>query len=195
MESPNDQVKQEVPFKEWPKTHRLNRQIIVTEKIDGSNGVIYISEDLTTVLAGSRNRWLSVGKGTDNFGFAAWVEANRTELLKLGPGYHYGEWYGQGIQRTYGLTERRFALFNVGRWVLDPAQSLNKPACCETVPILYSGAFDNNQINIILVGLSQRGSKAVPGFMSPEGVIVYHSQSKQCFKVTLENDAEGKGTK
>jgi hypothetical protein len=44
-----------------------------------------------------------------------------------------------------------------------------------------------------LLSLKVLGSKAVPGFMKPEGIIVYHTASKQNFKVLLENDDQPKG--
>ena len=178
-----------IEFKAFDKIARLNREVIVTEKIDGTNGVIYIGDDFTTILAGSRSRW--VVPGEDNFGFAGWVEANREELLKLGPGYHYGEWWGAGIQRRYGLSEKRFSLFNVSRWS-DPAV---RPACCGVVPELARGmdirAAVENALTILRVG----GSVAAPGFMKPEGVVAYHTASGMLFKVTLEKDEAPKGAK
>lgn len=105
-------------FVEFPKLARAARQCIITEKIDGTNAQVYISDDGFTMKVGSRTRWIT--PQDDNFGFAAWVEANREELMKLGPGRHYGEWWGSGIQRAYGLPkgERRFSLFNVSRWTV-----------------------------------------------------------------------------
>src|SRR5690606_13561404 len=109
-------------FTEFPKIPRLNRNIIVTEKIDGTNASIFIGED-GEFLVGSRTRWITPEK--DNFGFAAWAHENRDELMKLGPGHHFGEWWGRGIQRGYGLNERRFSLFNTSRWTPETL-----PACC-----------------------------------------------------------------
>ena len=57
--------------------------------------------------------------------------------MELGVGQHFGEWWGFGIQRGYGLHERRFSLFNTGRWS-DPAV---RPACCGVVPVLADGDF------------------------------------------------------
>lgn len=37
------------------------------------------------------------------------------------------------------------------------------------------------------------GSFAAPGFMRPEGIIVYHSASGHVFKVLLEDDDRPKG--
>jgi hypothetical protein len=38
------------------------------------------------------------------------------------------------------------------------------------------------------------GSYAAPGYMKPEGIVVYHTAAKQMFKVTIENDEQPKGT-
>jgi hypothetical protein len=86
-----------IEFVEFPKIARLSREIVVTEKIDGTNGVIYVGED-GEVLAGSRSQWIATRAkgGADNFGFASWAEANADELRTLGPGRHYGEWWGSG---------------------------------------------------------------------------------------------------
>lgn len=46
---------------------------------------------------------------------------------------------------------------------------------------------------LALEQLRTRGSVAAPGFMKPEGVVVFHTASQQLFKVTLENDDERKG--
>ena len=173
-------------FRKFPKIPRFNREIIITEKIDGTNGVVYVDEDLR-VFAGSRKRWLVIEK--DNFGFAAWVEEHEDELKELGPGFHYGEWYRQGIQRNYGLDHRRFALFNVHRWA-DPNR---RPACCDVVTVLKRGLIDPDLIYDALDYLRHRGSAIVPGFMNPEGIVIYHTAANQLFKITLEGDKEPKG--
>lgn len=172
-----------VPF---PKIPRLSREIIVTEKIDGTNSQIFIADD-GVILAGSRNRWLHIGD--DNFGFAKWVVEHQDELRELGPGRHFGEWWGGGIQRGYGLQkgEKRFSLFNVSRWADE------RPACCHVVPTLYRGEFSQGAIDDALAELRTNGSQAAPGFMRPEGVIVFHVAANMGFKKTLEKDAEPKG--
>src|SRR5271154_6281092 len=120
-----------VPFQ---KIGRLSREIIVTEKIDGTNALIEITED-GDFRIGSRTRWLT---GTeDNHGFARWALDHRDELIGgLGAGRHFGEWWGSGIQRGYGLKEKRFSLFNVHRW------GVTRPECCHVVPELWRGDFD-----------------------------------------------------
>lgn len=184
-------------FQEFKKIPRLSREIIITEKIDGTNGLIYINEECTEIYAGSKSRWLD--DHNDNAGFWHWVMDNKNELMKLGKGYHYGEWWGKGIQRNYGLNEKRFSLFNTGRW-RDKRMGLLKeeskleycPECCYVVPILYQGIFDTEVIKITLDSLAFKGSVAVPGFMNPEGVVIYHVPSRYYFKKTIKNDEKGK---
>lgn len=177
------------PFIEFPKIPRLSREIIITEKIDGTNGQITILDD-GTFLVGSRTRWIEPGK-QDNAGFAGWCHTNKEDLLKLGPGSHFGEWWGRGIQRGYGLTEKRFSLFNTSRWA-DP---LVRPVCCSVVPVLYTGPFATDAIDLVLGNLARDGSVAAPGFMKPEGIIVFHIAGNLMFKKTIEKDDQWKGAK
>lgn len=180
-------------FVEFPKMPRLSREIVVTEKIDGTNAQVAVVElegysapgsvwegDGLAIYAGSRTRWIT--PEADNFGFAAWVRDNAEDLTKLGPGSHFGEWWGAGIQRRYGLSERRFSLFNVDRWGDE------RPACCSVVPVLYRGNFDTAAIEDCLASLSDFGSRAAPGFMNPEGVVVFHLAGRVGFKKTLHKD-------
>lgn len=136
------------------------------------------------VTAQSRSRIIT--PENDNYGFAAWVKVNEETLKQLGPGYHYGEWWGQGIQRGYGLAEKRFSLFNTKAW------GTTRPACCHVVPVLAT--WNNFQaVEMALQRLRTEGSVAAPGFMRPEGVIAFHSASQQMFKVTLDKDEQPKG--
>jgi hypothetical protein len=176
-----------VPFVGFPKIYRYSRDVIVTEKIDGTNAQVFINEDLSTVLAGSRNRWVS--PGDDGFGFASWVAANADELRKLGPGSHFGEWWGSGIQRKYGLKEKRFSLFNVSRWADDSV----RPKCCHVVPELWRGSMDDFKASAAIFELSSQGSRAAPGFMDPEGIVIFHVASGALFKKTVKNDEKHKG--
>ena len=177
-------------FKEFPKIARLSREIIVTEKIDGTNAIVYVpAETNERLLVGSRNRW--VPPGEDHFGFVKWVAAHEEELrLGLGPGYHYGEWWGSGVgRRGYDLPagERRWSLFNVSRWVET------RPACCHVVPVIERGLFHTDLVTLALDRLRSQGSFAAPGFMRPEGVVIYHVQGNILFKKTLEKDEQPKG--
>lgn len=174
-------------FAAFPKIPRLNREVVVTEKLDGTNACVYVDVG-GLVVAGSRSRWLV--DGADNFGFAAWVKEHEAELRDgLGEGTHYGEWWGRGIQRGYGLQEKRFSLFNVHRW----ADSAVRPACCSVVPELWRGDLKSFDQGYILETLRLNGSVAAPGFMRPEGVVIYHTAAQQLFKVTLEKDEAPKG--
>jgi hypothetical protein len=193
-------------FRAFPKMPRLSREIIITEKLDGTNAQVFVGED-GTVLAGSRTRWIT--PQDDNYGFARWVDEHREELALLGPGHHFGEWWGQGINRNYGLKERRFSLFNVQRWALFGTGPKNYPTadprifkmqevlpeCCGLVPMLYQGPFDTHEIDTEIIFLREAGSSAAPGFMHPEGVVVYHTAANMSFKKTIEKDEQPKGHK
>lgn len=186
-------------FKAFPKMGRLFRECLISEKIDGTNAQVLVTES-GEVKAGSRTRWIT--PEDDNFGFAAWVKAHAEELVKLGPGRHFGEWWGRGIQRGYGLDERRFSLFNVSRWCLhgqtpdiwktgprgEEYFQLPLPPCCGLVPVLYKGLFSTWAVRDELDELKAGGSHAAPGFMKPEGIVVFHTAANVMFKATLEND-------
>lgn len=180
------------PFVEFDSIPRLFRDMVVTEKLDGTNALVEVRED-GQVWAGSRTRYIT--PEADNYGFARWVREHEGELRLLGPGRHFGEWFGLGIQRGYGLTEKRFALFNVSRWtsafntgaVAGETLCLEVP-CCHVVPELLRWSFDTAVVRELLTGLSLHGSHAAPGFMKPEGVVVYHAPSKQLFKATLDKN-------
>jgi hypothetical protein len=175
-------------FKEFGKIPRLSKDCVITEKIDGTNACVFI-DDNGTFLTGSRTQWIT--PQNDNFGFSRWAHENKDELLKLGKGQHFGEWFGQGIQRNYGLKEKRFYLFNTHLWTDD----LVRPKCCGVVPILYSGIFKELEVIDALYKLELLGSKAVSGFMKPEGVVIYHTAAKRYFKKTIEKDDEPKSKK
>ena len=183
-------------FQPFPKIPRLSREMTITEKIDGTNGILHVTDD-GELFIGSRNRWLTME--TDNHGFHKWATLHKDELIRgLGPGTHYGEWWGNGIQRGYGLPngDKRFSLFNVNRW--GPNRDKVKyedtlPECCGVVPVIRTYTFNTIVIAEILDALRENGSLAVPGFMNPEGIVIYHHASKQLFKKTIEGDEGGKG--
>lgn len=210
-------------FEKFPSIPRLSRDIVITEKLDGTNAALYIEtipnhitsqeirkshsvinicnegcvvkiKDKYWLLnAAGRNRFiypegsLDRAKGCDNFGFAQWAYKNAYELVtKLGAGTHHGEWWGGKIQRGYGLKEKRFSLFNTHLW-----NDETKPDCCHVVPVLYSGPFSTARITCDLNYMKAEGSHAAPGYMNPEGIIIYHTAANMYFKKTIEKD-EGK---
>ena len=133
-----------IKFTPFPKIPRLSKECIITEKIDGTNASVWIDKieagdvdqydpnvsglhviDGNTVIvrAGSRNRFVT--PENDNYNFAKWVTVNSLELIhELGLGVHYGEWWGSGIQRGYGLQGgvKNFSLFNTDRWIVTGKQ-------------------------------------------------------------------------
>jgi hypothetical protein len=175
-------------FEEFAKIARLSRGCVITEKIDGTNAQVNVLDD-GSVLAGSRNRYIT--PEADNFGFAKWVKAHEDELRTgLGIGRHFGEWWGSGVQRGYGLIngEKRFSLFNVQRWDIP-----ERPACVGIVPVIYAGLFSTQAVDEAIDRLRNAGSLAAPGFMKPEGVVIWHEAARVLFKKTLEKDEAPKG--
>jgi hypothetical protein len=169
-------------FQGFPKIARYSRTVVVTEKIDGTNAQILITPDLQFAV-GSRTRWITPEK--DNHGFARWAYEHKDELIAgLGPGRHFGEWWGSGIQRGYGLKngEKRFSLFNTERW-----ESI-RPDCCHVVPLLACGEMGAMDIIEIMDNLRIHGSSAAPGYMNPEGIVIYHTAAGISFKKTIIND-------
>lgn len=171
------------------------------------------AEQILVMRAGSRSRWLT--RGADNYGFAAWVQQNRNTLVRLGVGLHFGEWWGSGIQRGYGLQpgDKRFSLFNVGRWVGHPVlhgvydRGDNRPDKAlisvpglSVVPTLHYGAMRDNsgqcQIEQTMRRLQFAGSQAAPGFKGegkagPEGCMVYFEALKTYSKVPFDGLPKG----
>lgn len=181
-------------FKKYPKTPRLSSEVVITEKIDGTSSavgiyrqdevdvdsitplttVITIDGEIYTVWAQSRNRCLTLEH--DNFGFAAWVEENSAQLAEtLGRGLHYGEWFGKGIQRGYGLDDRHFWLFDGYRYAKMLATAYTRghmPEELDVVPLLGQGEFSSERVDAVLAQLVVEGSQVGPGAGDAEGVIV-----------------------
>ena len=208
-------------FRAWPKTGRLRRSFVITEKIDGTTaGVLISSADgtyaeppLTTVRMGSRNYGLwaqsrnrlvypdTPGAVRDHFGFAQWALDNAEELvIALGPGRHYGEWWGKGIQRGYGLSRRVFSLFNIES-LSYRYNSYGEPWCggdLRVVPLLLAGeSFSSDAVDAAMADLCQYGSMAAPGAramgIDPEGIVVHWPSSDTRFKVMYADDEYAKG--
>jgi hypothetical protein len=180
-------------FAGFPKIPRWRRQWVATEKIDGTNASVWIDVPgaPASFVAASRHRFLTLDE--DNHRFAAWAHANEAVLRNhLGPGRHYGEWFGAGIQRKYGLTDKRFALFNrkLFAWLeredVPPEHPLK--ACGVTVvPELFSGDDPALVFEAAQRVLIEQGSVAVPGFLEPEGLVMRHMDGAM-FKWTLGGD-------
>lgn len=225
-------IASDLKFNKFPKIPRLRRPVIITEKIDGTNAGVHIrpldpllasmpDSSLNELLidekrvdgtwygmfASSRSGYITPKK--DNHGFAKWVQTNSDALFGLGEGSHYGELWGSGINRGYGLDAKVFSLFNIQRWhevgtnprrkirlnpTLPEEYTTAAPECCAVVPVLLSeGLMGDAVVDDSLELLRNHGSVAAAGFMNPEGIVVYHVAGGLMFKVLLEKDEEPKG--
>lgn len=194
-----------IEFTSFGKIPRLFRDVVVSEKIDGTNAAIGINlvdaqtdpdeldfysaavtdEAVYIVYAQSRSRIITPTQ--DNHGFARWVYDNADSLCgDLGPGLHFGEWWGSGINRGYGLPsgEKRFSLFNTKRW----GEAEFKTAGLGVVPVIDTGEFSTLLVRGCLMKLVWNGSYASPGYNNPEGVVVYHTAANEMFKATIKDD-------
>lgn len=113
-----------------PKNIRFGR----TVKIHGTNASIVYDLKTRDIKAQSRNRVLSLG--SDNAGFALWVDTNKARIIEIIQDFlsdhlipleeedlqaygwsHfvlYGEWFGPGIQKNVAvnkLDSKKFAIF------------------------------------------------------------------------------------
>lgn len=207
-------------FRNYGKIPRwVNEHVWISEKLDGTNSCVVV-EDVTgkvwsadnlppnavawmeydyacyAVYAQSRSRFLLPGKGTDNFGFANYVQENAVGLVKtLGVGYSYGEYYGSGIQSGYGLVngERHFALFPTARHTMwsDDYEKYTEVPGLEIAPELYEGPFgEGNCIEDCLNLLRENGSfaQSAKGFARPEGVVVQFKLSGARYKAFVMED-------
>lgn len=177
-----------VEFIAFPKIPRgQNETVTVTEKIDGTNAAVII--DGKGVVVGAQSRTRLITPDNDNFGFASWVEQHREELAALGPGHHYGEWAGPGIQKNHhNFDRRKFLLFNTARW--NPGNP-NKPECCDAVPVLYEGPYEEA---VKATCMELLWDTAQLGGWHPEGIVLWYHRGRRYEKVTFEN-ANGKWAK
>ncbi len=181
-------------FESYPKIPRLSKECIITEKIDGTNAQIGIITDPLPyvpyehgllinghwVFAGSRSRWLTPEQ--DNFGFCRWVRENAEALLQLGVGRHFGEWWGPGIQRGYGIAEKRFTLFRGPKVGTVPY-----PLVTVVPEVISKQVFSDAVVTEAIEKLKSTGSLVSPG------IVIYHTASGQVYKKLIENDDKPKG--
>lgn len=196
-------------FRKWGKTARWGSPFDITEKLDGTNAAVLIqSVDLSTdeymfpvtewllsskgqtytVAAQSRTRIIT--PEDDNYGFAQWVEDNIHTLVEdLGPGTHYGEWWGAKIQRAYGLTngERYFSLFDHKRYGAEFEWNTLTPNL-GLVPLMnYDDEFTMEALSDAVTALKEHGSFAHSGkFDRPEGVVVHWHHNDMRLKYILD---------
>lgn len=195
-------------FKGWGSTTRENKNKTITEKLDGTNACVVIWDGV--VSAQSRKRIIT--PDDDNYGFAKWVHENAGVLMDtLGYGYHYGEWYGEGIQKNpLGIEGKRFALFHATKYTEANGYELSKVDGLETVPLLHHGQCNIYTIPEIVQDLETYGTKVegtkrekvftgIPGLddleyvyekaPKAEGIIIWNNETRTRTKLLLENDA------
>jgi len=195
-------------FKGWGSTPRENKNKTITEKIDGTNACVVIYNGV--VSAQSRKRLIT--PDDDNYGFAKWVYENAGALMDtLGYGYHYGEWYGEGIQKNpLGIEGKRFALFHPTKYNESNGYELENVDGLETVPLLHHGQCDVFTIPNIMHDLETYGTKVVgakredvhtgiPGLegmeyvyqkaADAEGIIIWNNETRTRTKMLLKDDA------
>lgn len=136
------------------------------------------------------------------------MQDNKEELVDLlGEGYHYGEWWGQGIQRRYDMDRKVFSLFNVNRWGElcnhDPDESI-----CDVVPFKIfelqellptwnksnqfmtyndNAFFDDiiDEASLYFLKKSRAAEKYGKNFTNPEGFMIFHDRLNSYFKVPI----------
>jgi hypothetical protein len=87
------------------------------------------------------------------------------------------------------MGKKVFSLFNTKRFDRDSDMFQGS---IRIVPVLYEGPWSDEAVNCALQDLALKGSQASPGFMNPEGIIVYHKAANSMFKVTIEDDGTPK---
>lgn len=194
-------------FRKWDKTARWGSPFDITEKLDGTNAAVLIrtveledddfsSDPLTVSVDGTlyavaaQSRTRIITAEDDNYGFARWVEDNVHTLVKdLGPGTHYGEWWGAKIQRAYGLTngERYFSLFDHKRYGAEFEWNTLTPNL-SLVPLMnYDDEFTMEALSDAVTALKEHGSFAHSGkFDRPEGVVVHWHHNDMRLKYILD---------
>jgi hypothetical protein len=126
----------------------------------------------------------------DVHGVASWARAHAAQLAEtLGPGIHFGEWWGYKICRGYGLGpgDRRFSLYNTARWgFIDGTQVPS----LYTQPVLWEGNFLEGWATIRneMDGLLNHGSVASPGYRHPAGVVLYHHSADVMMQHTFKTE-------
>jgi len=191
-------------YPKYPSIERFeNIYSIISEKVDGTNGLIEIEYDdgLLAVRFGSRNRWLTLS--SDNAGFMNFFamfakkiaivpdilrakavnELDNRNKVCSNPIRIYGEWYGKGIQRGYGLDTKYFMPFHT---IL--AEALIEANVPNIMPphIMYTGKFDKQIADDMMNLLRTHGSGVTPGYFNPEGIVVYFPTYQFCLKDTFE---------
>lgn len=202
-------------FKGWPKITRYAKSFMtITEKIDGTNAAVGVmriqpgmekhpdlaSPAVTVVTLDDDSRWMVYAQSRkriisphdDNYGFARWVHENAETLtVDLGEGLNFGEWWGSGIQRGYGIGSKNFSVFNTLRYEQADAD-VWATRNLRIIPELYRGPVESDEIELAFNALGTFGSAAVPGWMRPEGIVVFLPDMGGRWKRTFDANDQSK---
>ena len=167
-----------------------NIYCVITEKIDGTNGLIEIHDStIDGVKFGSRNRYITFEN--DNNGFANFFRHYTNQLFSLPnvieeePEYPiriYGEWFGCGIQRGYDLKDKffmPFSTFYAEKLIEHQIPNIIKPS------IMYTGKFSQEVVDTCMQILTN-GSLVIPEFKRPEGIVIHFPKYNFRLKQTFE---------
>ena len=178
-----------VNYNSFPSIERLeNIYCIISEKIDGTNSLIEINE--TNVRFGSRNRYISFSD--DNAGFANFFkdyEARFEDAAKdittdeSYPLRIYGEWFGCGIQRGYGLKDKFFMPFN--SFYSEKLIEYQVPNVIAP-NIMYTGKFSMEVVDTCMQQLKLNGSGVVKDYKQPEGIVIFFPKYNFRLKETFD---------
>lgn len=171
-----------IEFKGYPKTNRYSNEIVrITEKIDGTNIVLY-NENGHTLHVGSRNRWLSAGKQHDNHGAWSLCQLYKEHFLKYLPQncYCYGEFWGHGIGKRYPKnTPKAITFFSEYLNDIPELLSIN---FVKKLHVFYKGPPLNIKPNF----LTEELDKYVKNInYDPEGFIIEYMLEKIKYKIIL----------
>ena len=176
-------------YSSFPSIERLeNIYCVISEKIDGTNGLIEINE--TNVRFGSRNRYISFSD--DNAGFANFFKdyearfkdaAKDITTDKSYPLRIYGEWFGRGIQRGYGLKDKFFMPFS--SFYSEKLIEYQVPNVI-TPNIMYTGKFSMEVVDTCMQQLKLNGSGVVKDYKQPEGIVIFFPKYNFRLKETFD---------
>ncbi len=162
----------------FPDVFQPGEQVIVTEKIHGSNAkcVWHNSE----FYVGTRNRWVQTVNfrsphvhALDNVLIRSWCAANPNVIL-------WGEAYGPLSELRYGLTNPGFVAFaaleNDKWWDLSTLFASLDDLGIPHVPVLYHGPFDRDKI----VELAEGDSliETAPSGHMMEGIVIVPAKER-----------------
>ena len=157
----------------------------------------------TQVRFGSRNRYITFNN--DNAGFANFFRHYETKLKDIAKdiivaanseasqtnekpteGYPfriYGEWFGRGIQRDYGLKDKFFMPFSY--FYAEKLIEYQVPNII-TPNVMYTGKFSMEVVNTCMQQLKLNGSGLVKDYKQPEGIVIFFPKYNFRLKETFD---------